>query len=315
MKLMFSQDWLDRASREDRGELVASGPISSISEVSADIASLVNEFAASSAAREMFRRGWITLTEKSEKIPAIAKWFEACFVQTPVLEGARLFRGSANFRTLDAVTQLACFAWISRITNIANQQSVSEFNAKKLDDKELKKLTSLSALPDGPVRVIDWMRHHGIHFVIEPSLPGIHLDGAALKMTRGNPLIALTLRYDRLDNFWFTVLHEVGHIKKHLLDQDHEVYLDDFDATDERDEKEAEADAFARDAFIPRDVWRRSEAYRFRTKPAIINLAKELGINPAVIAGRLRYETNDYSLFAELVGQDVVRNMFIKLGG
>lgn len=315
MKLMFSQEWLDRASREDRGELVASGPISPISEASADIASLVNKFAASSAAREMIRRGWITLTEKSEKIPVITKWFEVCFNQTPVLDGARMFRGSAKLTTLDVIAQLASFAWISRVSNIANQQSVSEFNVEKLDNKELKKLTSLSALPDGPVRVMDWMRRHGIHFVIEPSLPGMHLDGAALKLIRGNPLIALTLRYDRLDNFWFTVLHEVAHIKKHFIELKNQVFLDDFEETSARDEIEAEADAFARDAFIPRDVWRRSDAYRFRTKPAILSFAKKLGIHPAIIAGRLRYETNDYSLFTELVGQDVVGNMFIQLGG
>ena len=315
MKLMFSQDWLDRASREDRGELVASGPISPICDASADVSSLVNEFATSSAAREMFRRGWITLTEKSEKIPVIAKWFEACCNQTPVIEGARLFRGSAKFTTYDVVTQLASFAWILRVANIASQRSISEFNVERLDDKELRKLTRLSALPDGPVRIMDWMRHHGIHFVIESSLPGMHLDGAALKLVHGNPLIALTLRYDRLDNFWFTVLHEVGHIKKHFLELNHQVFLDDFEAAGERDEKEAEADAFARDAFIPRDVWRRSDAYRFRTKLAIFSLAKELGINPAVIAGRLRYETNDYSLFTELVGQDAVQDMLIKHGG
>lgn len=315
MKLMFSQDWLDRASREDRDDLVASGPASLISNVSADIESLVHKFAASSAAREIIRRGWITLKEKGENISDITKWIDDCFVHAPILDGPQLFRGSANLTALDAVTQLTVFSWISRVTNIASQQSVSEFNVNRLDGKELEKLTCLSAHPNGPVQVIDWMRRHGVHFVIESSLPTMHLDGAAFKLLHGNPLIALTLRYDRLDNFWFTVLHELGHIKKHLLEHDYDVYLDNFDSTDGRDEKEAEADAFARDAFIPRDVWRRSDAYRFRTKSAVLSLAKELGIHPAIIAGRLRYETGDFSLFSELVGQDMVRNMFFQVGG
>lgn len=315
MKLLFSQEWLDAASREDQGELVASGPFSQTTEDSEYVVLLINKFAMSSAATEMIRRGWVTLSEKREKIPAILNWFDAFFNQTPVLEGTRLFRGSAKLTTLEVNAQLASFAWISRVANIASQQSVTEFNVANLHDKELGKLTSLSALPDGPTRVKDWMRRHGIRFIIEPSLPSMHLDGAALKLVDGNPLIALTLRYDRLDNFWFTVLHEVAHIKKHFMEQRHEIFLDDFESTNTRDEIEAEADAFARDAFIPRDVWRRSDAYRFRNKPAILSLAKKLGIHPAIVAGRLRYETNDYSMFTELVGQGVVGNLLIKLGG
>lgn len=314
MKLMFSQDWLDRASREDRGELVVSGPISPVSATSSDVTSLVQEFSKSSAAREMFRRGWIMLTEKNEKTLVIAKWLGACFNQPSLLEGGQLFRGSAKLTTLDVVAQLASFAWIFRVANIANQQRVTEFDAEKLDSRELKKLINLSTLVDGPVRVKDWMRRHGIHFVVEHSLPGMRLDGAAIKLRGKNPLIALTLRYDRLDNFWFTILHEIGHIKKHMSGLKGQVFLDDFDALGERDETESEADAFARDAFIPRDVWRRSDAYRLKTKPAILGLAGKLGIHPAIIAGRLRYETNDYSLFPELVGQGVVGSMLVKLG-
>ena len=135
MKLMFSQEWLDTASREDQGELVASGPFSQTTEDSEYVALLINKFAVSSAATEMVRRGWVTLNEKREKIPAILKWFDVFFNQTPVLEGARLFRGSAKLTTLDVNAQLASFAWISHVANIASQQSVTEFNVCNLHDK------------------------------------------------------------------------------------------------------------------------------------------------------------------------------------
>ncbi|MEN1395396.1 hypothetical protein AAIH23_34865, partial [Pseudomonas aeruginosa] len=58
----------------------------------------------------------------------------------------------------------------------------------------------------------------GISVVIEPHLKGTMLDGAALLDTDGTPIIGLTLRNDRIDNFWFTLIHEVAHIWKHMDD-------------------------------------------------------------------------------------------------
>ena len=51
----------------------------------------------------------------------------------------------------------------------------------------------------------DILEKHGIAVVIEPHLKGTHLDGAALKDSDGTPIIGLSLRYDRLDNFWFII--------------------------------------------------------------------------------------------------------------
>src|SRR4030042_1351312 len=52
----------------------------------------------------------------------------------------------------------------------------------------------------------------GIILAVEPHLPRTHLDGAAMLRSDGTPVVALTLRYDRLDNFWFTLSHELAHI-------------------------------------------------------------------------------------------------------
>jgi len=71
-------------------------------------------------------------------------------------------------------------------------------------------------------------------------------DGAAICRGDGAPLIALTLRYDRLDNFWFTLLHEFAHVSCHLSG-DTSVILDDLDVKGS-DKIEAEADEFARNA-------------------------------------------------------------------
>jgi HTH-type transcriptional regulator / antitoxin HigA len=76
------------------------------------------------------------------------------------------------------------------------------------------------------------------------------------------------------------------------------------------DRREAEANRLAAEAFIPRLLWRRSDAYLTQSREAINALAKDLRIHPAIIVGRLRKETGNYSLFPDLVGQNEVKTLF-----
>jgi hypothetical protein len=46
-------------------------------------------------------------------------------------------------------------------------------------------------------------------FTTDKSHPG-DFDGC------WDHIVALTLRHDRLDNFWFTLFHEIGHLKLHI---------------------------------------------------------------------------------------------------
>jgi HTH-type transcriptional regulator/antitoxin HigA len=148
--------------------------------------------------------------------------------------------------------------------------------------------------------------------VIESSLPGMSVDGASFHPSHlGRPVLAMTLRHDRLDNFWFTLLHEIGHIALHVQHPSEDVFVDSFEGDDETEEQEAEAEAnaFAKDALIPRDTWFRSEARRLGSEASVLSLAKQLGIHPAIVAGRIRYERQDFRLFHDLVGQGEVREL------
>ena len=170
-----------------------------------------------------------------------------------------------------------------------------------------KELAQLSWSDRGPLLAVEFLEKHGIAVVFEPHLRGTLLDGAALKDADGTPIVGLTIRHDRLDNFWFTLLHEVAHLWKHVSDQD--AFLDDLDASSE-DRRESEANRLAREAFIPRLVWKRSDAFISPSKTSIDALSRELKIHPAIIAGRLRRETGNYQLFNDLVGNGEVRAMF-----
>lgn len=156
---------------------------------------------------------------------------------------------------------------------------------------------------------MEFLEKNGICVIIEPCLTGTAVDGAALRDIDGRPIIALTLRQDRLDNFWFTLLHELVHIWKHADSTN--TFIDDIETLkNSTDKMEAEANRIARDTLIPRVIWKRSSAYLNPSTFTIDELSRELRIHPAIIAGRIRRETGKYNQFSDLVGQGEVRKHF-----
>lgn len=257
---------------------------------------------------EMTKRGWIGNVTKTTKnnIEELVKDF---------ISEAGLHFGAASFRRTLAgeaespTSRYALYAWLARVIQKSRDQSknIGHFDVDSLSAHYLKELAQLSWFDKGPLLAVEFLEKSGIKVVIEPSLKGTLLDGAALKDIDGTPIVALTLRYDRIDYFWFTLLHEVAHIWKHVSNE--EAFLDDLDASSE-DRREAEANRLAREAFIPRVHWRRSEAYLSPSKETIEKFAKELKIHPAIIAGRIRKESGNYGMFTDLLGQNQVRHLF-----
>jgi len=186
-----------------------------------------------------------------------------------------------------------------------------KYMAQMLDPAWISSLCKASRKEDGPVHAKAILQEVGIPLVIEPHLPNTYLDGAAL-LSMEFPVIGLTLRYDRLDNFWFVLFHELLHVIKHLRKGKIETIFDDLDAKSE-DKIEQEADMMAADALIPNDKWKVALPRYVRSVDSINNFASELGINRAIIAGRIRYEANNYTILNELVGQGTVRKHFPKV--
>ena len=123
------------------------------------------------------------------------------------------------------------------------------------------------------------------------------------------PVIGLTLRSDRLDNFWFVLLHEIYHVIKHLGKDKVDRIFDDLDVSN-AEKLEREADDLAGEALIATFEWNMAVARFTRTARSVKELANKLGISPAIIAGRIRHEANNYIILVELIGQGKVRKQF-----
>lgn len=259
--------------------------------------------------KEMVRRGWlagIAAKAKSGVEELVKEFIEEAGLQF----GATAFRRSIGGEATSPTTRYTLYAWLARVIQQARvvKPRLGPFEPEMLSAAFLRELAQLSWSERGPLLAVEFLERHGIAVVIEPQLKGTQLDGAALKDADGTPVVGLTLRYDRLDNFWFTLVHEVAHVWRHV--DNNEAFLDDLDASSE-DRREAEANRLAREAFIPRVIWRRSEAYLSPSKESIDKLARDLRIHPAIIAGRLRKESSNYTAFSDLVGQQQVRSFFL----
>jgi HTH-type transcriptional regulator / antitoxin HigA len=179
-----------------------------------------------------------------------------------------------------------------------------------LNDVFFKELVSLSRFADGPVRAVSQLREIGIAVVIEEHLSKTKLDGAAMLSGAGTPVIGLTLRFDRIDNFWFTLLHECAHVWKHLSNPG-DVFLDRLADKESTEAIEKEANRLARDLLIPRAHWKSASVRQKPTKAGLSAFAAEEQIHPAIVAGRIQRESENYSVFADLVGQGAVRKLFL----
>jgi HTH-type transcriptional regulator/antitoxin HigA len=188
------------------------------------------------------------------------------------------------------------------------KQLKAAYDPRAINEKFVSNLRALSLHAGGPKLAVSLLEQYGIAVVIEAHLKGTHLDGAALRMAGGAPVIALTLRHNRLDNFWFCLFHELAHVTKHLCGEEADAFFDNLDA--KAGGAEAEADKFALDGLIPPVEWARIKKVAKPTAKQITEEARRLVVHPAVIAGRIRREQNDYSLLSALVGQGQVRSLF-----
>lgn len=200
----------------------------------------------------------------------------------------------------------ALFAWHLRILSLCEYEELQAFQPGTICENFIHDLVHFSAFDEGPCLARKWLNQYGVHLIVEPHLKKTHLDGAAM-WHRGHPVVALTLRYDRLDNFWFTLAHELAHLALHITEPSLDSFMDDIVSRSDNKE-EAEADQLATSSLIPDEEW--NNWYHGRKAPAatVRAFAKRLRVHPCLVAGRIRREKNDYRLYNAMVNKVSVRH-------
>lgn len=226
-----------------------------------------------------------------------------------------MFRKNDHLRANPRTDPYALQAWCWRVLAVANKNPPSaDYKSGTVTLEFLKEVARLSRPDNGPRVAADFLAQHGIALVTERHIPRTHLDGAALQLSTGRPVIGLTLRYDRIDNFWFCLLHELAHVGRHLDGTRGGAFVDDLTlrsvAGHTDDPREQEADDWAGEALVPDEIWNSSPARMRPTPMNVLALAAELKVHPAIIAGKVRYERKNYRLLSQFVGSRQIRRQF-----
>ncbi len=180
-------------------------------------------------------------------------------------------------------------AWYCRAKQIATTLQVSEYREEKFDQL-IAELLRLTASEQEARRVPRVLGEFGIRFMVIEHLPKTRIDGAAFWLTPNSPVIALSIRLDRIDSFWFTLFHELAHVYyRHSLGVDNGIAGDE-PSTSELPDPEKLANDFARDKLIPaceiNSFIARVRPLYSRTR--VNQFANRIKVHPGIIIGQLQ---------------------------
>ncbi len=230
----------------------------------------------------------------------------------PDIAAAALYRKGDHARANAKMDPYALTAWCWMVLAGANEsRPATAYKPGTVSVDFLRRLARLSWTDDAPRLAREFLAVHGIPLVVVPHLPKTYLDGAVLKLADGTPVVGLTLRYDRVDNFWFCLLHELAHVGRHMDNDGDTSFVDDLTLRNleggRADPKEVQADEWAEEALVPREIWETSAVRQNPTPMNVVDLARALQVHPAIVAGKVRYEQRNYRLLSHFVGTGHVR--------
>ncbi len=258
---------------------------------------------------ELLKRGWLSPVKGKmvDTAEAIASYLAPVIDMNATLS---YYRRNINYRSGRAPNEYSMIAWAARVWHLADQvPSSEEYDPENLNVEAAHNIVKLSTYSDGPVQAIEALRSLGVVVCVEKHLQKTFLDGSLFLQSDRNPLIGLTLRFDRIDYFWFTLMHEIAHLILHANSGISQFY-DDLETPITHSKLEHEADELAREMLIPENDYVLSPAKHLHTPEAAEHLANKLDIHPAIVAGRMRYEANSYRILSNMVGKGEVRRLF-----
>ena len=234
--------------------------------------------------KEMQKRHWINRTKSTfETEKELCRFFEVDSIEDepPLIANAR--RRSPN-----AVFTPAQKAWIYRAAKLARTVPAKRYYRRKTDGlvAELRNLSKLAKC----VEDVSWvLADYGIRLVVVEQISRSKIDGAAFWINRNSPVIALSVRYDRLDYFWFTMMHELAHI----YHQDGLMVDKDYGKHNESPREECEQRANEQAAAWLVDP-KAIDSFVLRVRPLfnrkkIIQFANRIDVHPAIVVGQLQH--------------------------
>lgn len=241
--------------------------------------------------REMIKRNWFEDTQDISLLEAqVMRFF-----RTNSLDQVPCLTHNAKKGGDYTETTPLQWAWLFRVKQIAEEMVVPTYSEKRLKDA-LGKLERFLVDPEEIRNVPRVFAEAGIRFVVVETLPKANIDGVCFWLDKKSPVIGMTCRHDRIDNFWFVLRHEI----EHLLNKDGQEDQLSYDIVDVDLDPEAQdlpeeemranlaasqfcADQDAIDSFVIRK-------YPYMAERDTLGLARRLQRHPGIVVGQLQYK-------------------------
>lgn len=252
---------------------------------------------------EMIKRGWIDAENVRDTAKVEAELMR--FFGANRVEDIEILPHAAKKTAVNSTATPAQLAWLYRVKQIASDMLVGPYSPTAVRAALLKlrgRLGSVESVADVP-RI---MTECGIRFVIVESLASAKIDGVCFWLNERSPVIGMTLRFDRIDNFWFVLRHELEHVLQ-LHGQSGDAMLDAElekeragtgpDVAEEERIANREAQEFCvpsamMDAFVARKA-------PFFSERDLVGFARVLKVHPGLVAGQLQRRTGRYDRFRD----------------
>jgi HTH-type transcriptional regulator / antitoxin HigA len=247
---------------------------------------------------EIIKRGWlpgITDIKDAGLEGALCK-----FLKVESIDAIESMPHAAKKTDAAADVTPAQLLWLSRVREMATDYPSAKYASSKLE-AALAKMQSLLVSPEGVSKVPKLLMEAGVRFVIVESIPTAKIDGVCCWLGAQDPVIGMSLRFDRIDNFWFVLRHEIEHVLRGdgqqfaRLDTEMEQDISNSDLSEEERLANSAAAEFCVPGHRLRDfISRKAPVFAERD---IRGFAATLRRHPGIIAGQLQHRTKRYDLF------------------
>ncbi|MBP2227635.1 HTH-type transcriptional regulator/antitoxin HigA [Azospirillum agricola] len=249
---------------------------------------------------EMIKRCWIEADDIRD-VPMVEKSLAKFFgVDSP--DQIEILPHAAKKTIVGPDVTSTQLAWLYRVRRIASELIVAPYTTQGALEA-VKRLSDLRRHPEELRKVPRILNEAGIRFVLVETLPSAKIDGVCFWLNERSPVIGLSIRYDRIDNFWFVLRHELEHViqghgkSSPILDA--ELEGEKAGTSSNIPEEERIANEAAANFCVPKKMM---DAFIARKAPFfseidLLGFSRTINVHPGLVAGQLQRLTGRYDRF------------------
>lgn len=244
--------------------------------------------------KEMQRRGWIAPARAVDDLEREVCRFFGHATLDDLERPADLPHAAKKSTAYSLPLSAAQRAWVTRVRQLGASLDAAPYTLSSVSTA-LNLLAPLRGALEETRRIPRLLADLGIRLVVVEPLAGTRIDGVCTWLDPACPVIGLSLRFDRVDSFWFALLHELDHVQQRegmdVAVVDVDLVGDRVPPAAERPAGEQRADRFAAQALIPD---RELAGFIARVRPLysraqIVGFAARIGVHPGLVVGQLQH--------------------------